>query len=242
MYVTPRFEEITHALEVLSTLLLWLGIAAVVGWSLALAGARIVNRARAREPRKPGHAARRAVRSFADAVANGDLVRAERELDRALTPASRRTSPWERIRLRGRSRDVWDERIVLRCPVDEVFARLRGPEDVAQHFPGTKRIQRDSGTDLVLEPYDVRLRILREHWQPDTGLTFEADAGGPRLIGHMTIRPLDSYSRSALSPPAVEVTVHVETTSGRLPHNVRRGARTVIRAGLRQLQSELRTP
>lgn len=242
MYVTPRFEEVSRALELLSMLLLWIGIGALASWSLTVIGGRMLTNARARRSRKQPRAARRAVQSFADAVAKGDLVRAERELDRVLTPhALRRTNARDWIRVRRRSRDVLDERIVLRCRVDEVFARLRGPDDVASHFPGTRRVQRDGGTDLVVEPYRLRLRVLREQWQPDTGLRFEADAGGPILIGHMTIRPLIACSHAELGPPAVEVTVHVETASGRLPRSVRRGTRSVIRAGLRHLETELRT-
>lgn len=193
------------------------GIVAV--WTVRGDGAPAAGRRRARWWLR-----HRAARSFATAVAVGDIALAEIEARRLL----RGNDPFHQPRPHG-----WDERIILECPWAEAVAQV-GHLDTAAVFPTTRSVHDDGTTDVVIgRHHRIHLRVLSEELMPGEGVRFAVDAGGPVISGHLTVLPIPPAVPSASGDAAV-VWVHVEAPRGWRAHRALRAVRTTTKAGLRR--------
>ncbi len=167
----------------------------------------------------------RAARSFATAIAVGDLALAEIEAQRLL----RGNDTFHRPRPHG-----WDERIILECPWTEAVAQVGHLDTVAAVFPTTRSLRDDGTTDVVIGRHRrIHLRLLSDELTPGEGVRFAVDAGGPVLSGHLTVLPIPPADPSA-SDDTAEVWVHVEAPRGWRAHRALRAMRTTTKAGLRR--------
>jgi len=93
----------------------------------------------------------------------------------------------------------------------------------------------EGGTDVLVGRHRrVRLRLLSERWTPGEGVWFVADADGPVIVGHLTVRPASRSDQPGTGGGGVEVWAHLEVPRGRRARRVLRAVRSVTRAGLRR--------
>lgn len=178
---------------------------------------------------------RSSVRTFAAAVADGDLEEAERLAGRAF--GNRHRPP-----RRGRPTVAsWDERVILDGTRPDAAAQLRRDGGLVAWCPGVRRAF-DAGKELrdgdrlsVGRCHPLRLTVRSHRWFAADGVRCSADADGLLMVGQLTLRSIPACFPEALgarNDDAVEVWVHVEGPTGRRARRALRRVRRATRTGL----------
>jgi hypothetical protein len=141
----------------------------------------------------------------------------------------------------GRTRvHSWDEWLILGCSWAQAAAELQDPDGLAAWCPTVRQVPDADGTMLVIGRHrPVRLRLRSQRWVPAEGIRFTADADGPVIIGHLTLRPAPPVG---VDGDRVQVWVHAEGPLGRRSRRVLRAARRATRSGLQQWATQRSRP
>ena len=130
--------------------------------------------------------------------------------------------------LQGRRVDQWNEVLPIAGAWSTVASELRAADGLDPWCPTLRRISSNGTHDpsvvAVGHHRPVTLRISRR-WFAD-GIRWRADAGGPNLVGHLTLQP-------TLTGEHVQIWVHAEAlrcrNSRRALRTIRRETRTALR-------------
>ena len=128
----------------------------------------------------------------------------------------------------GRRVDQWNEVLPIAGAWSTVASELRAADGLDPWCPTLRRISsngtHDTNVVSVGHRRPVTLRISRR-WFAD-GIRWRADAGGPNLVGHLTLHP-------TVTGEHVQIWVHAEAprcrNSRRALRTIRRETRTALR-------------